>query len=224
MEYPSSHVIVNSMVIRKPPPLNTTRGSLKTPMTTCYQAYSARRLISRGKWCKARILAGHCFTRVSHVTVRARVVVAEPNCSLSSHCIAFLVRESTLRRDTDNEIVRLFVVSWRAVLGRGSGSAFWGLLSCLVLLLLTVLSGKAFYGACRRMPILFRPKQPTPLGGVRRSYALDTCRALSGSDTFMPVLDSTPFPAITSSPPSPLPNRPPTPVAYHVSVYPSLRH
>ena len=55
----------------------------------------------------------------------------------------------------------------------------WSLiLSCLVLFLLSAHSGRAFSGACRSRPTLYRAERHTPVGRVLRSYALDPIRGI----------------------------------------------
>jgi len=63
-------------------------------------------------------------------------------------------------------------------------------LSCLVLFLKSAPSGRAFSGACRSRPTLYRAEYHTPVGRVLRSYALEPisgrCAALTH---VLPVLD-----------------------------------
>lgn len=67
-------------------------------------------------------------------------------------------------------------------------------LSCLVLsCFFRVHPWRAFSGACRSRPTLYRAEHHTPMGRVLRSYALEPSRGLCGSDTCMPVLDHIKF-------------------------------
>ena len=56
-------------------------------------------------------------------------------------------------------------------------------LSCLVLFLSSAPSGRAFFGACRSRPTLYRAEHHTPMGRVLRSCALEPvsgrCAALT---------------------------------------------
>jgi hypothetical protein len=65
-------------------------------------------------------------------------------------------------------------------------------MACLVLsCFFRVHPWRAFSGACRSRPTLYRAEHHTPLGRVIRSYALEPSRGLCGSYTCMPVLDPT---------------------------------
>ena len=66
--------------------------------------------------------------------------------------------------------------------------------TCLVLsCFFRVHPWRAFSGACRSRPTLYRAEHHTPMGRVLRSYALEPSRGLCGSDTCMPVLDHIKF-------------------------------
>ena len=63
-------------------------------------------------------------------------------------------------------------------------------------------SGRAFYGACRGRPTLYRAEHHNPKGRAPRSYASQPFQGLCGSETCVPVLDMLHHMGSTSPPPA----------------------